>query len=39
MAAAGVVEIIWGVSAERKSLESIAKPLSAVEEEVVPQSA
>jgi MFS family permease len=32
MAAAGVVEIIWGVDAERKSLESIAKPLSAVEE-------
>ena len=40
MAAAGIVEIIWGVSAERKSLESIAKPLSAVEEEeMVPQLA
>jgi MFS family permease len=39
MAAAGVIEIIWGVDAEGKSLESIAKPLSAVEEEVVPQSA
>jgi MFS family permease len=38
MAAAGVIEIIWGVDAEGKSLESIAKPLSAVEEEVVPQA-
>lgn len=35
MAAAGVVEIIWGVDAERKSLESIARPLSSVEEEAM----
>src|SRR5437660_9278670 len=39
MAAAGVIEIIWGVDAEGKSLESIAKTLSVVEEEVVPQAA
>jgi MFS family permease len=34
MAAAGVVEIIFGVNAERKSLEDVARPLSYVEEEV-----
>jgi MFS family permease len=33
MAGAGVIEIIFGVNAERKSLESIARPLSFVEEE------
>src|SRR5438874_4645175 len=33
MAAAGVITIFFAVDAERKSLESIAKPLSAVEEE------
>ncbi len=33
MAAAGLVEILFGVNAERKSLESIAQPLSAIEEE------
>lgn len=32
MAAAGLVEVFLGVSAERKSLESIARPLSAVDE-------
>src|SRR5438270_3007051 len=32
MAAAGVVEIIFGVNAERKSLEDVARPLSFVEE-------
>jgi len=32
MAAAGLVEILFGVNAERKSLESIAQPLSAIEE-------
>ncbi len=35
MAAAGVIEIFFGVNAERKSLESIARPLSFVEEEEV----
>jgi MFS family permease len=33
MAAAGVVEIIFGVNAERKSLEDVARPLSFVEGE------
>jgi hypothetical protein len=33
MAAAGLVEVLFGVNAERKSLESIAQPLSAIEEE------
>ena len=33
MAGAGVIEIIFGINAERKSLESIARPLSFVEEE------
>ena len=33
MVAAGVITIFFAVDAERKSLESIAKPLSAVEEE------
>lgn len=33
MAAAGIVEIVFGVNAERRSLESIAQPLSYVEEE------
>jgi MFS family permease len=33
MAAAGLVEVFFGVNAERKSLESIAQPLSAIEEE------
>ncbi|MGZ3679598.1 MAG: MFS transporter [Ktedonobacterales bacterium] len=42
MAAAGVVELLFGVDAERKSLESIAAPLSAeaaeaAEEGLVPQ--
>ncbi len=32
MVAAGIVELIWGVKAERQSLENIAKPLSAVGE-------
>jgi MFS family permease len=35
MAAAGVVEIIFGVNAERKSLEDVARPLSFVEGEAV----
>ncbi|ARM74817.1 MFS transporter [Acidianus manzaensis] len=34
MAAAGVVEILFGVNAERKSLEEVAKPITEVEEEV-----
>jgi MFS family permease len=33
MAGAGLIELIWGVAAERKSLESIARPLSAAEPE------
>ena len=33
MAGAGLIELVWGVAAERKSLESIARPLSAAEEE------
>jgi MFS family permease len=33
MAAAGIIAVIFGVNAERKSLESIARPLSFVEEE------
>jgi hypothetical protein len=33
MAAAGVVEIIFGVNAERRSLEDVARPLSFVEGE------
>ncbi len=33
MAGAGVIEIIWGINAERKSLEDIARPLSFVEEQ------
>lgn len=39
MAAAGVVEILFGVKAERQSLESIAAPLSAeaIEDEFAPQ--
>ena len=28
MVIAGIVEAIWGVAAERKSLESVATPLS-----------
>lgn len=32
MAAAGVIEIFFGVNAERKPLESVARPLSFVEE-------
>ncbi|BCU70113.1 MFS transporter [Stygiolobus caldivivus] len=32
MAVAGVVEVLYGVNAERKSLEEIAKPLTEVEE-------
>jgi MFS family permease len=34
MAAAGVIEIFFGVNAERKSLEDVARPLSFVEGEV-----
>jgi hypothetical protein len=30
MVIAGIVEAIWGVAAERKSLETIATPLSMV---------
>jgi MFS family permease len=33
MAGAGLLELVWGVAAERKSLEAIARPLSAAEEE------
>lgn len=33
MAGAGVIEIIWGINAERKSLEDIARPLSFVDEQ------
>jgi MFS family permease len=33
MAGAGVIEIIWGINAERKSLEDIARPLSFVDDE------
>jgi MFS family permease len=29
MVVAGIVEFIWGVDAERKSLEAVARPLSA----------
>jgi hypothetical protein len=32
MLLAGVVEMIWGVDSERKSLETVARPLSAVHE-------
>ncbi len=32
MLLAGVVEMIWGVDSERKSLEAVARPLSAVHE-------
>lgn len=35
MAAAGLVEAFIGVSAERKSLESIARPLSALDDDIV----
>lgn len=35
MIGAGIVEIFFGVQAERKSLESIARPLSHVDEEAV----
>ena len=35
MAAAGIIEIFFGVNAERKSLEDVAKPLSFVEEAAV----
>jgi MFS family permease len=31
MAGAGLIELIWGVAAEREPLESIARPLSAAE--------
>ena len=30
MAVAAIVELIWGVEAARKSLEDVARPLSAV---------
>lgn len=33
MLLAGVVEMIWGVDSERKSLETVARPLSAVHED------
>jgi hypothetical protein len=33
MIAAAVVAGIWGVAAERKSLEDVARPLSSVAEE------
>lgn len=39
MAGAGVVEIICGVKAERQSLESIARPLSHVEESELARAA
>jgi hypothetical protein len=32
MAVAGVVELFYGVNAERKSLEEVARPLTEVEE-------
>jgi MFS family permease len=35
MLAAGIVEAIWGVAAERKPLESVARPLSALDERSV----
>jgi MFS family permease len=35
MAAAGVIEIFFGVDAERKSLEDVARPLSYIEEGAV----
>ncbi len=38
MAAAGVIAVFFGVNAERKSLESIARPLSFVEDEEEPQA-
>jgi hypothetical protein len=31
MIAAAVVQALWGVAAERKSLEAVARPLSFVE--------
>jgi hypothetical protein len=31
MIAAAVVEALWGIAAERQSLESVARPLSFVE--------
>ena len=34
MAAAGLVEVFFGVNAERQSLENVARPLSSVEEAV-----
>jgi hypothetical protein len=33
MVGAGVIEIIWGINAERKTLEDVARPLSFVEEQ------
>lgn len=35
MVAAGVIQALWGVAAERQPLESVAKPLSQVEPEAV----
>ena len=37
MIAAGVVEVIFGVKAERQSLESIARPLTAQEADTGPE--
>lgn len=34
MLGAGLIQAVWGVAAERKSLESVARPLTAVEDEL-----
>ena len=39
MAAAGVIAIFFGINAERQSLESVARPLSSVDEEESPAGA
>ncbi|HEV7122043.1 MAG TPA: MFS transporter [Rhodanobacter sp.] len=36
MIGAGIVQAIWGVAAERKSLEQVARPLSAIVEKPIP---
>jgi MFS family permease len=39
MALGGIAELLWGVRAEQRSLEDIAEPLTAVDEEPAPRSA
>lgn len=35
MISAGIVEVFYGVNAERKSLEEVARPITAIEEEII----